>query len=425
MMNKILLTCFTALIFLASCKNKDAASNEVVLETTGIQAVGPYLTHDQKGVPVLCWTEQSKDSLYQLKYARYDVQKNRFSTAIAIPASIGSNTSAESMGKVAFKADGTVIALFSKRFPREKNPYAGAIYYSMSVDDGRSWSVAKFLHADTAHTYGRSFFDVTRLKNGELAAIWLDGRFGKAIKGSALFFNQTVKGEGFGVDTCLDKGTCECCRTAILADGAGNIHLAYRSITFPSALADKQVRDMVYKVSADQGKTFSGSKPISKDNWEINGCPHSGPSLAVVKNTVHAVWFTAGGTPGLYTTDAIGIGSDFNKRRTVTTAGRHPQLLALENGKLLMVAEESIDVPEAMHMNHSHGSMKMSHEQAVRARITLRTLAAGKPDEVRQLTDGKSADNHAVLGAVGNELLVAWVREEKNMSKIYYTHLRP
>src|SRR5690606_899533 len=115
-----------------------------------------------------------------------------------------------------------------------------------SENGGESWSDAKFLHSDTSHAYGRSFFDVAKLKDGELAAVWLDGRYGKSIKGSALFFNRTLKGEGFVTDSCLDKGTCECCRTALLTDKEGNLHLAYRSI-IPNALSGKHVRDMVYK----------------------------------------------------------------------------------------------------------------------------------------------------------------------------------
>jgi hypothetical protein len=110
-----------------------------------------------------------------------------------------------------------------------------------------------------------------------VAAIWLDGRFGKVIKGSALFYAATGKDQRFGQDKCLFKGTCECCRTDILQDENGNIHIAYRSILFPSSLFGKQVRDMVYSFSKDNGATFSAAKVISKDNWALEGCPHTGP----------------------------------------------------------------------------------------------------------------------------------------------------
>ncbi|WP_448634504.1 hypothetical protein [Pedobacter panaciterrae] len=280
------------------------------------------------------------------------------------------------------------------------------------------------MHSDTTHNYGRSFFDITTLKNGELAAVWLDGRFGKSIKGSALFFNRTTKGNGFGTDTCLEKGTCECCRTDILTDKAGNIHLAYRNITFPTGLSDKQVRDMGYKLSTDNGKTFSAVKAISNDNWEIDGCPHSGPSLAVTKEGVNAVWFTAGGGSGIYNASS-NKALDFDKRRLITAQGRHPQLISLANDQLVMVCEELKDEPEEkpMKMNHSHGGMTMNHGPAANSKIVLRTLIPGKEGRITSITDGQQGDHHAVITRISNGALVAWEREKNGRSEICYTQI--
>ncbi|MNK03626.1 hypothetical protein D3C87_214760 [compost metagenome] len=410
-------------LLLAACKTKPVIDEAKALNTAGIAAVGPYFTADHKGNPVLCWSEQDgKDSLYRLKYAVYDQQKNEFGEAVIVPSSVGCGVSAESMAKIAFKDDGTVVAIFAKRFPKEKNPYAGAIYYSMSENEGKSWSDAKFLHSDTSHTYGRSFFDVAKLKDGELAAVWLDGRYGKSIRGSALFFNRTEKGKGFVTDTCLDKGTCECCRTDLLSDKNGNLHLAYRSIIFPNALSGKQVRDMVYKLSKDNGQTFTPAKLISNDNWEIEGCPHSGPSLAVANHTLRAVWFTAGGSSGLYGTSAVDSG--FRRRNLITASGRHPQMVALTDGKTAMVCEEVEEMEhETMKMDHSKGGM-MKHGPAGMSKIILRILKDEIPEKTIALTDGMQADNHAVLTTVNNGLLVAWVREGAKGSAIYYAGLK-
>lgn len=65
-MNRIITILLTVLFFTA-CKEKPAVIG--TLNTEGI-AVGSYLTKDNKGNPVLCWSEQDgKDSLYRLKYA--------------------------------------------------------------------------------------------------------------------------------------------------------------------------------------------------------------------------------------------------------------------------------------------------------------------------------------------------------------------
>ncbi|WP_285057986.1 sialidase family protein [Pedobacter ginsengisoli] len=423
------------LVLLNSCARKESSPVVQLLHSGGINSVGPYLTKDNKGNTVLCWMEQDgKDSLYRLKYAVYNGQEDKFGTAVTVPGSAGCSISAESMGKVAFKADGTVMAIYAKRFLSEKSPYAGAIYYSFSSDKGKSWSDSQFLHSDTAHAYGRSFFDVVTLKDGELAAVWLDGRFGKSIKGSALYFNRTASGKGFGLDSCLDKGTCECCRTDLLCDEKGNLHLAYRSIQFPSVLSGKQVRDMVYKSSIDNGKTFSESKAVSKDNWEIEGCPHSGPSLAVNANGgANVIWFTAGGSAGLYYTTAPARGADFRSRTLITATGRHPQLLSLADGRTVMVCEEMPELATehtpagAAKMDHGsamkHSGGGMNHGPAGSAKIVLRMIADGKTEQEIALSDGEHPDNHAVLKKQGDHVLAAWVREGHSRSEICFARV--
>nr|WP_068892378.1 sialidase family protein [Pedobacter panaciterrae] len=423
-MNRIITVLFTAFIFLTSCKQKQVKTEISTLDTGGI-AVGPYLTHDNKGNAVLCWSEKyGRDSLYHIRYASYNEQTNTFNSPVTVPASSGISTSAESMSKVAFKADGTIIAVYSKRFPNEKNPYAGAIYYSSSTDNGKTWSASQFLHSDTTHNYGRSFFDITTLKDGEIAAVWLDGRYGKRIKGSALFFARTTKGKGFGIDTCLEKGTCECCRTDILSDKEGNIHLAYRNITFPTGLSDKQVRDMGYKMSADYGKTFSAVKTISNDNWQIDGCPHSGPSIAVTKDGVNAVWFTAGGGSGIYGASSS-MSKGFNKRTLITAEGRHPQLISLLNDQLIMVCEELKDEPEEkpMEMKHSHGGMAMNNGPVANSKIVLKSLTSPTEDKAISITDGQHADHHPVITSLNKGTLIAWVREKDGRSEVCYTNM--
>jgi hypothetical protein len=412
---------------MSGCHQSKSDSPRVqVLQVKAADAVGPYFTKDNAGNAVLCWTEKDQaSSTNLLKYAYFNLNNNNFSNPIVVPASKGMSTTAESMGKVAFKADGTVFAFFSRRFEEEKNPFAGAIYYSSSSNKGRSWSAQQFLHSDTSHTYGRSFFDVSRLKDGQVAAVWLDGRYGKSIKGSALYFARTQNGRGFQTDTCLDKGTCECCRTDLLLDGSGGLHLAYRSIMFPPERMGKQVRDMVYKVSNDNGKTFSFSKAISKDNWAIEGCPHSGPTLAMNQSGLHAVWFTAGGAPGLYAATKPVNATSFTARNMVSATGRHPQMLSLPDGRLAMVCEESLENIPAMPMKmaHGHAGMEMSHAPAVAAKIILRVMQNGMATKTIELTNGHYADNHAVITLLKDGVLVAWIREENGHSSICYSRI--
>jgi hypothetical protein len=327
------------------------------------------------------------------------------------------------MGKIGFKADGTVFAIYAKKFEGEMNPFAGAIYYSFSSDKGKDWSEPQYLHTDTAHHYGRSFFDITRMQNGELGVIWLDGRFGKSIKGSSLFFASTQKGAGFTNERCIAKGTCECCRTEIQTDERGNIHIAYRNIFLSNALMGEQVRDMVYSVSQDNGVSFSKPEMISKDNWKIDGCPHSGPTLAVNGAAVNAVWFTSGGTAGLYHTSKPNLNTAFSLRTLLSAAGRHPQSAAAGSGKIAVVYEESSGTEHGMSNKPEgpHKHMSGHHSKPGNAKLMLSILGKKGELETRPVTDGKYSDHHAVLNSVDDYLLAAWVREENGKSKICYS----
>src|SRR3546814_700115 len=85
------------------------------LTLSGAEVAGTYLTQDHRGNPVLCWMEkEAGDSLYHLEYAVYDVSSHQFNAPVVVRGTEGSSLTAESMNKIAFKDDGTVIAVFAK-----------------------------------------------------------------------------------------------------------------------------------------------------------------------------------------------------------------------------------------------------------------------------------------------------------------------
>ena len=78
-----------------------------------------------------------------------------------------------------------------------------------------------------------------------------------------------------------------------------------------------------------------------------------------------------------------------------------------------------------MKMDHSkHGGMMMSHMAAGTAKIILRTLKKGVPENKTDITDGQHADNHAVLKSLKNGVLLAWLREDGGHSKICYSNVK-
>jgi len=410
---------------LAACTVPKEEAREIrLLDLHNRSAVGPYFAYDTAGVPILCWTEKgAADSTYRLAFSSYDPVSGSFGQPRVVTGSEGISTSAESMGKIAFKDDGTIVAVFAKPFANEKNPFAGAIYYSISKDQGTSWSPARFLHTDTAHHYGRQFFDLATLGNGEVGAVWLDGR-DSTIEGSTLFFAATIPDGGFGSETVVHRGTCECCRTDLLVDDAGHLHVAYRSLMYPAALVGDQVRDMAYVHSEDHGQSFSAEQPISADHWAIRACPHTGPSLAVAANRLHAVWFTAGGGTGLYYANSSPDTRRFGRRILLSATGTHPQLIAVDRDAVAVAYEERMQ-PEAVEAGHgdAHGHGNHSTPKAVDSRIQLQLIADGQPATAETITTG-GANHHPVMARMDDRVLVAWVCEDGNRSGIAYTAKR-
>src|SRR5690606_19707175 len=106
---KHLLCCVLPLLgmitLIQACSEKDQRFEQKALVIKGLSATGPYLTQDHKGRPAICWAEQDRqDSLYRLKYAIYDQLADSIGPTITVPGSVGCSTSAESMGKIAFKS---------------------------------------------------------------------------------------------------------------------------------------------------------------------------------------------------------------------------------------------------------------------------------------------------------------------------------
>lgn len=349
---------FVLIIALASCQNPKEGSDinhyseATIISNPETDASGAFFTEDHQGRAVLAWTEEISDEEgHIVKYAVWNNQLSKFGNPISVNSSAGCRAHTESMNKVAFKADGTVICVFAKRTPTKENRFAGELYYTSSVDEGLSWSKPKFLHVgNTTKGLSRSFFDIAQLDDGEVAAIWLDSRLTKKRgDGSSLFFAKTGKSNQFESDKVIGTSTCECCRTELYVSPQGDIHALYRDIWQDS------IRDMSIVSSRDNGSTFSSPQKVVDDNWVINGCPHTGPSIASSQDKLHCIWYTMGGGSGIYTSTSVDAGKSFSKKQLLSATGTHPQVVSLSNGNTVFLWEES-SAPEPTHQhgNHTH-----------------------------------------------------------------------
>ncbi len=331
----LILAALSAWIFTA-CNS--AADNDTtrIIDHSEYASSSPFLTKDNQGNIVISWVREISDSEAVMCYTIPD--KNGLPAQIReISPSKGVHPQGENLPKLAFKSDGTVIAMWGILNPASKNKYAGKVMYSFSKD-GKEWNAALPLVTDT-DSYDQRYFDLKTLPDGQVAAIWLDSRMKTAAEGSTLFFAATDPGNQFTGERAIAKTCCPCCRTGLYIGRQGEIHAVFREIIQDS------IRDMVHIISADKGKTFSEPLRISMDNWVINGCPHTGPTMTENKEGLHFAWYTLGNGNGVFYSNSADNGKHFSGKENVSdnSSARHPQIISMSDGAIAIVWDETED----------------------------------------------------------------------------------
>lgn len=384
------------ILIFVSCK-KEKVNNEI--EISQIETISNVSVHSEcaflsksKEEIFLAWTEELETGNV-LVYKKFE--NDKFSDKTTINTTVGLQSHHESMAKIAKTKGGILYCLFRISAPTKYNKYGGALFYSISNDDGVTWSEKVKLVSDEKST-SQSFYDLTQLENGELGLTWLDNRFStKEKRGSTLFFTSTDGEFGFHKEKPIAFNTCQCCRTDIKVSD-GEVKIAFRNII------EGGIRDMFYLTSNDNGENFTQSKRISVDKWEIDGCPHTGPSISSDKNKTGVVWFTAGqGNKGLFFAEKNKMQGAFNKRVEVSENGTHPQMVS-SKGNYYIVYDEYYSLD-----NTTFQQIKL-----------LKKKVFG-PDEFFEITPKGTMNSHPVLEKINeNQLLVSWTNLDNEKKKV-------
>lgn len=394
MIRHLFIFCFSLLLL--SCdsthQTKPDELTAITLSNNNAEAESPFATVDHLGNAVISWVETQN----QINSFYYAVSKNNgesFSQPILVPTANGLSAHHESMPKIAFKADGTAFVVYQKRKPTPKNGYAGAIYYTQKSSPDSSWSKPQFLHGDTNAGIGRSFFDIAQLSNGEIGAIWLDGRK-KSRKGSTLFFVKTTK-NSLNNEVEIAQKTCQCCRTELFIDAEKNINICFRDIIQDS------IRDIAYIKSTDNGNSFSKPEIISADNWIVDGCPHTGPTLFNNKNGIGSLWFTKGGDEGVYETSNSSNGK-FSPRKIFSPHARHPQAITNSKATTAIVWDEFFKT-ESSYIKKV--GLQIRGEEVSTSYITKNHVDASYP---------------VITSTKNGSFVIAWNQKSEDKSEIKY-----
>lgn len=393
------LVIFVLLISLNTWAQKPTASPVPISNEKGIQTSCPFFTKNQKGVPVMSFIKKDKAKESLLCFSEFDISKNKFKKPILIEASRGLDLHPENAPKIIYKPKGEILAIWGVSNASEKKKYAGLIKYSQSFDNGKTWTKAYNL-VQQSQSIDQRYFDVDLLSNGEVAIIWLDSRTDTDKEGSTLYYAATVGKSGFQNEKPIAKTTCQCCRTDLFVGADGTINAAFRDII------NEEFRDMVLSYSQDNGKTFSQPKRISPDNWKINGCPHTGPTMGENLKGLHFAWYTSGGGAGVYYCNSTDYGKSFAKRNIVSDkpSARHPQLCTVDNKDVFIVWDEAVSEKE-------HISVKIALQRRDKNGKILWTKYLSQ--------QGKTAIFPIIKAVNNKQLIVAWNQDEN----VYYKTL--
>jgi hypothetical protein len=170
--------------------------------------------------------------------------------------------------------------------------FTGDIRFTRSLDGGKNWSAPAVVHHDRqliTHRFESMLVD----QAGRIWVAWIDKRdlgaaqsAKKDYAGAAVYYAYSEdQGTTWRGDYKLVDNSCECCRIALTLDTKDRGVAMWRHVFPPNE------RDHAFAVLQPEGKGVVVER-VTTDRWNIDACPHHGPSLAVAADgTRHAVWF--------------------------------------------------------------------------------------------------------------------------------------
>ena len=262
---------------------------------------------------------------------------------------------------------------------------------SRSFDGGKTWGKPFVPHRDGVKAE-HGFVSLFAAQDGNLAAVWLDGREMKAGEGShdhghGNMTLRTVKIKRDGAlveEAVLDTRVCECCQTSAAMTAEGPV-VVYRD------RSDEEIRD----ISIVRLRDGKWSQPVSvfKDGWKINGCPVNGPSIAASGRSVAVAWFTGvNDKPRVKLVFSSDAGVSFGEPITVddgNPAGR-VEALMLADGSALVCWLEKLPGGGEVRMRRIRPDGKFD------AAITVSATGAARSNGFPQ------------MARTGNSLVFAW-----------------
>jgi len=302
----------------------------------GADSREPELSTTADGRIILSWVEKIGNKRYALRFATRDA--SNWSTVRTVAEGENWFITCADFPSVIALSGGSLAAHWLVK--SGTGTYAYDVNIARSKDGGTTWGKPVVPHTDNTQTE-HGFVSLIPLPDGRVGSIWVDGRNLRDVKEEGdehtpLPVSMTLRYAAIDADgklsdeAQLDDRVCECCQTSAALTSEGAL-AAYRD------RSDKEIRD-IHFVTRRQNN-WSGPLPVHTDNWEINGCPVNGPSVAADGRNVVVAWYTgANDSPRVkaaFSNDAGGTFGDAVEVDDGETLGRVDALM-LPDGSALV-----------------------------------------------------------------------------------------
>jgi hypothetical protein len=286
-MNRIATLLLLTLLILAATVLRAPAQGRELPSPAAAGSAQPNLTVSADGKIYLSWIERLGEGRVSLKFA---VREGEGWSAPQVIAA-GSNwfVNWADFPSMVVLPDGTLAAHWLVKSSPETFDYDVTI--SRSFDGGKSWEKPFTPHRDGVRAE-HGFVSLFAAPDGNLAAIWLDGREMKAGKGhdhghgNMTLRYVKIRRDGTLTDEAvIDPRVCECCQTAVAMTADGPV-VVYRDRSTDL----NEIRDI--SISRLRNGRWSAPRSVAVDQWELTGCPVNGPAIAARGRRVATAWYT-------------------------------------------------------------------------------------------------------------------------------------
>ena len=269
------------------------------------------------------------------------------------------NMHGQAPAQLAVGPNGDIYVVWSSRIEVEGRRFpASDVLFAKSSDRGLTFSEAQIVNDDAGGPpSGHTFHDVAVSPDGTIYVSWIDTRALDAARNGSpdamhhadgeedhmhghhesitadmpgpeiRVATSTDGGRSFGPSVVVDRSSCPCCRTSLAVGPDSAVYVAWRKVY------EGDIRDMAISQSGDGGATFSEARRIHVDDWNFDGCPHTGPDLVVdAGGRVHVAWYTgAAGGSGLFY--AVSDGDRFTEPVTLQSDTPVSQVRIAQDGE--------------------------------------------------------------------------------------------